>query len=170
MKKQSLNREGEKHMPHIEREILIDRPVEEVFDFVADGRQEPRYNPRILHVEQLSPGPIGHGTQFRSEGKLMGPIRVEIISQITTYERPQRLRASATTGIGALPVMQVQGTQTFDPVPGGSRVRWSLEVEPRGVFTLLTPQLARGLGQRLDTTFANLKRLLEAQQESLPQA
>ncbi len=156
-------------MTHIEREIVINRPVEEVFDFVADGRNEPRYNPRILRVEQISPGPIGRATHFRSEGKMTGPIRVEIISQITTYERPQRLRTSATTAIGALPVIHVQGTQTYEPVPEGTCIRWSLEVEPRGVFTLMTPQLVGGLGQRLDTTFANLKRLLEAQQTALPQ-
>jgi hypothetical protein len=29
-------------MAHIEGEILIRRPVEEVFDFVADERNEPR--------------------------------------------------------------------------------------------------------------------------------
>jgi hypothetical protein len=33
---------------HIEGEIVIDRPVEEVFDVVADERNEPRYNPRLL--------------------------------------------------------------------------------------------------------------------------
>jgi hypothetical protein len=30
----------------------IERPVEEVFDFVTDARNEPRYNPRILNVEK----------------------------------------------------------------------------------------------------------------------
>jgi Polyketide cyclase / dehydrase and lipid transport len=101
---------------------------------------------------------------------MMGPIRVEIISHNTTYERPHRLHAIATTTIGALPVMYVQGSQTFDSVPEGTRIRWLLEVEPRGVFKLMTPQLAGGLGQRLDTTFANLKRLLETQQIVLPRA
>ena len=32
-------------MVRIEGEIVIKRPVEEVFDFVADERNEPRYNP-----------------------------------------------------------------------------------------------------------------------------
>jgi hypothetical protein len=41
--------------------------VEEVFDFVADERNEPRYNPRIRRAEKLSPGPIGGGTRFRAE-------------------------------------------------------------------------------------------------------
>jgi hypothetical protein len=33
-----------------------------VFDFVADERNEPRYNPRICRAEKLSPGPVGRGT------------------------------------------------------------------------------------------------------------
>lgn len=32
-------------MVHIQGAITIDRPVDEVFDFVADERNEPRYTP-----------------------------------------------------------------------------------------------------------------------------
>lgn len=54
-------------MVRIEGEIAINRLLEEVFDFVADERSEPRYNPRTLRAEKVSPGPIGPGTRFRSE-------------------------------------------------------------------------------------------------------
>jgi len=45
-------------MIHIEGEIVINRPVEEVFDVVSDERNEPRYNPRLLWVEKISSGPV----------------------------------------------------------------------------------------------------------------
>ena len=51
----------------IEGEIIINRPVEEVFDFVADERNEPRHNPQMIRAEQISDGPIGLGTRFRAE-------------------------------------------------------------------------------------------------------
>jgi hypothetical protein len=54
-------------MARIEGEIMINRPVEEVFDFVADERNEPRYNPRMVRAEMLSPGPVGLGSRFRAE-------------------------------------------------------------------------------------------------------
>jgi uncharacterized membrane protein len=54
-------------MAQVEGEIVIERPIEDVFDFVADERNEPRYNPQMISVEQLSDGPIGLGTQFRAE-------------------------------------------------------------------------------------------------------
>ncbi len=41
-------------MARVEGEIVISRPVEEVFNFVADERNEPRYNPRMRGAEQIS--------------------------------------------------------------------------------------------------------------------
>lgn len=54
-------------MAHIEGDIVIDRTVDEVFDFVADERNEPRYNRRMIRVEKLSAGPIGLGMRFSAE-------------------------------------------------------------------------------------------------------
>ena len=51
-------------------DIVIERPVEEVFDFVADERNEPRFNPRILRAEKISPGPIGFGTRAEVKARV----------------------------------------------------------------------------------------------------
>jgi hypothetical protein len=37
-----------------------------VFDFAADQRNEPLYNPRMVRAEKVTGGPIGKGTVFRS--------------------------------------------------------------------------------------------------------
>ena len=54
-------------MKRSEGEIVINRPVDEVFDFVAGERNEPRYNSRMPRAEAISPGPIGGGTRFRAQ-------------------------------------------------------------------------------------------------------
>ena len=59
-------------MASIQGEIVIGRPISEVFDFVADERNEPKYKPRILSAEKLTEGAIGKGTQFRATIKSMG--------------------------------------------------------------------------------------------------
>ena len=46
-------------MVQIEGEIVIDRPADEVFDFVVDERNEPSYNPRIIAA------PLAAGTRMR---------------------------------------------------------------------------------------------------------
>ncbi len=143
-------------MVHIEGEIVINRPVEEVFDVVADERNEPRYNLRLLWVEQISSGPIGRGTRFRAATKTMDrPVEMSI--EFTDYERPLRL-ASLTH----LPTMEIQGALTFDSLPEGRiRMRWSWELEPRGVMRLLRPLLARMGKRQEETVWAGLKQFLE---------
>ena len=49
-------------MARVSGEILINRPVEQVFDYAADQRNEPIYNPRMLRSEKVTDGPIGVGT------------------------------------------------------------------------------------------------------------
>ena len=148
-------------MAHINGEITIDRPVQEVFDFVADECNEPRYNPRMLRAEKLSPGPVGLGSQFRAEMRTR-PRPVVMTTENTGYDRPRRL-ASTTH----LSTMDIQGTLTFDPVPTGTRMRWSWQLQPRGVLKLMIPLVAR-IGRRQEQRiWASLKRVLEHHQPSL---
>lgn len=143
-------------MSHVEGEIIINRPVEEVFDFVADERNEPRYNPQMLRAKQISAGPIGRGTRFRAESKVMGRSTTMTIA-FTAYERPRRLGSSTH-----LSTMDIQGTLTFDPTPEGTWMRWSWDLKPRGVLKLMTPLIAQ-LGRRQEQTiWTGLKRCLEA--------
>jgi hypothetical protein len=142
----------------IEGEIVIERPVDEVFDFVADARNEPRYNPRMLRAEKLTPGPVGLGTRFRDEFKSVGR-PAEVAIEIVGYERPRRLTDSIH-----LSTMEIRGGLAFDPVPAGTRMRWSWELMPRGVFRLMTPVVAR-IGRRQERRiWAGLKRVMEAQE------
>jgi hypothetical protein len=143
-------------MAHIEGEIVIKRPVDEVFDFVADERNEPRYNPRMLRAEKVSDGPIGEGTQFRAETATRRG-SAEMAIEITRYERPSRLESSTR-----LSNMDIAGTLTFDPVPEGTRMQWVWDVRPRGVLKLMDPIISR-MGERQERTiWTNLKRVLEA--------
>jgi Polyketide cyclase / dehydrase and lipid transport len=61
-------------MANITGTIDIARPVEEVFDVVADQRNEPRYNPDMLRAEKTSPGRSawarGSRPRLRSEAAL----------------------------------------------------------------------------------------------------
>jgi len=128
-----------------------------VFDFLADERNEPRFNPRMRGAEKISEGPIGVGTRFRAEVVSMGR-PIEMVIEYTGYERPRRL--ASTTHMSS---MDIQYTLTFEPVPEGTRMRWSGDLEPRGIFKLMSPMVAR-LGRRQERRiWTGLKRLLEGQ-------
>jgi uncharacterized protein (DUF302 family) len=119
--------------------------------------EEPRYNPDMLDVEKVTDGPIGEGTRFRA---LHRGIRrpVEMITEITTYERPSRLAITCEMGWA-----DVAGTLTFEQVPAGTHMRWSWDVRPKGVHRMLRPLLPRLTRREEAAVWAGLKRLLEQQ-------
>ena len=79
-------------------------------------------------------------------------------SELTGYHRPAWL-ASRTTMAQA----DIAGTLYFEPVPGGTRMRWAWVVRPKGASRLLTPLISR-LGRRQERAiWTGMKRYLEAQ-------
>ena len=142
-------------MARFSGEILINRPVEQVFDYVADQRNELIYNARMLQSEKITAGPIGVGTRFRATAR-SGRRAVEMLIEITEYERARRL--SSRTRMSSV---DVNGGLTFDPVDGATRMSWSWEVSPKGPLRLLGPLVAR-LGRRQEETiWTGLKAQLE---------
>lgn len=145
-------------MARIEGEIIIGRPVKAVFDFAADQRNEPRYNPRMLRADKVSDGPVGKGTVFRSTAKSMGR-GAEMRIELTGYDRPGRLASRTATKQA-----DIAGALTFDPVPGGTRMRWSWSVHPKGAARLLAPVIT-WIGRRQEqAVWAGMKRYLETRQ------
>ena len=143
-------------MTKIEGEITIDRPVEVVFDYVADQTNEPQYNPQMVRAEKYTPGPIGTGTRFRSAVKSAGRT-AEMQIEVVGYDRP-RMLASTTT----MKQMDIEYTLTFDPVAAGTRMRWVGEVRPRGGLRVLGP-LVTWVGTRQEQRiWSSLKRHLES--------
>jgi Polyketide cyclase / dehydrase and lipid transport len=143
-------------MARIDGEIVIGRPVDVVFDYVADQSNEPQYNPQMVRAEKITTGPVGSGTKFRSAVASRGRT-AEMLIEITGYDRPHRL-ASATT----MQQADIRYTLTFEPAGSGTRMRWSGQVRPKGAFKmpgLLIAWMGRHQEQRIWTS---LKQHLEA--------
>ena len=142
-------------MTKIRGSITIRRPVEDVFDFVADQRNEPRYNPKMTRAVKVTDGPIGVGTQFRSTVDSRGaPVQVTITC--TGYDRPHRL-ASRSTMTGAV----IEGDVRLHPVPEGTVFSWDWDVAVSGAARFAGP-LVGWIGRRQEhTIWTGLKDLLE---------
>lgn len=142
-------------MARIEGEILIHRPVDVVFDYVADQSNEPQYNPPMVRAEKITPGPVGKGTRFRSAVASRGRT-AEMLIECTGYDRPMLL-ASTTTMRQA----DISYTLTFEHDGAGTWMRWAGQVRPKGAFRLLGP-LITWLGIRQERRiWASLKTHLE---------
>ena len=123
-------------MARVDGEITVSRPVDAVFDFVADECNEPRYNAPTVRAEQISEGPIGEGARFYTELRMMGRT-MPMVVELTGYERPSR-----PAWVTRSPMMRTEGALTFEPVDEGTRMHWSWDVRPRGAMKLMAPLVA----------------------------
>ena len=154
-------------MARIEGEIVIRRPIEEVFDFVADERNEPRYNHQMTAAELLTPEPIGSGSRFHAQLRMLSR-PIDLTVEFTRFERPRVIGSishSLPRGQSGRS-MHTEGALTFDPVPRGTRMRWSWQVETPGPMKLINP-LVIAFGRRQERRiWGELKRLLEQEEAS----
>jgi len=70
---------------------VIDRPIDEVFAFLADGTNDRKFSPRVQQIEQTTDGPIGVGTVFESTVKDAG-MKSSRKFELTDFERPTKIR------------------------------------------------------------------------------
>jgi uncharacterized protein YndB with AHSA1/START domain len=69
---------------------VIDRPIEEVFDFLAAGVNDPTFSPRVQEIRKTD-GPVGVGTVFESTVKDAG-MKTSRKFEYTVFERPTKIR------------------------------------------------------------------------------
>lgn len=112
------------------RTITINRPVESVFAFVADGENSPRWRSGVMDIERVSG--TGLGATYRQG--VRGPMgrRISADFTYTVFEPNRLLEFQTITG----PV-RPRGRYEFDSVGEGTRLTFSLEAELAGLKKLL---------------------------------
>ena len=77
-------------MRQAERSAEISRPAEEVFAFLSNLENLPRWQSGVLRAELTTPGPIGVGSKAVVERRMFGQqIVADLV--VTAYEPPQRI-------------------------------------------------------------------------------
>jgi hypothetical protein len=71
--------------------VVIDRPIDEVFAFLADGTNDPKFSPRVQQIRRTTDGPIGVGTVFESTVKDAG-MKTSRKFELTAFEAPTKIR------------------------------------------------------------------------------
>ena len=70
---------------------VIDRPIDDVFAFLADGTNDPKFSPRVQQIQRTTDGPVGVGTVFESTVKDAG-MKSSRKFELTDFEPPTRIR------------------------------------------------------------------------------
>ncbi|MEV5905999.1 SRPBCC family protein [Streptomyces sp. NPDC052127] len=138
-----------------EATVEVDRAVEEVFAYLADGRNDPQFSPRVLKIERIPDAPTAVGTVFRSTVKDAG-MKTAREFRITALEAPAKIRWAEASKNS---VTVREGGYDLEPLPGGgTRVRIFNVLEGHGVGKLLVGLAlaaarkdAPGFGSRIKT-------------------
>jgi uncharacterized membrane protein len=144
-------------MTKIERSVVIDRSVDEVWGFVHDVANDRLWQTTLVESEQLTDGPMGVGTRVREVRQFLG-LKVELAWEVTEFEPKRR---SAIKGIsGPVPL---SGRYLLEPLDTGTRFTVSGELDAHGLFKLAEPVFARITSRELEANLGHLKDLLEAE-------
>lgn len=135
-----------------EVDIVIERPIDEVFDLWADLSQDPKWHPKAKHVEQTSPGPLAAGTTFRGEYEGMGAMDFETLE----FDRPNRVKRRGTCRS-----FDFVSTVSLVEVPSGTRVHFVGEVGLHGLYKLMLPLMGPMMKKQAANVMGELKRALE---------
>ena len=148
--------EGIEMATKLEANVVVNRPIEHVFAFLAAPENHTKFVPGLLEFKQTSPGPLWQvGAQIQGVRRLLGR-RTSIRYELAEYEPNKKLGLMAFMGPS-----RFKGTYLLDPVRDATKVTFSLEFEIRGLMRLAQRFLVR-MGKTSGTeSLDNLKRMLE---------
>jgi uncharacterized protein YndB with AHSA1/START domain len=128
------------------------RPVEDVFDYVADPRNEPEWLPGARSVKQTSDGELGLGSEFVGEYDRAGRVELSIVE----FERPARVTFRIRSRI-----VQFDDAVQLKAIEGGTRLVARMTAEPQGLMRFLAPVMGRTLRRQFASNWDHLRRALE---------
>jgi uncharacterized membrane protein len=141
----------------VEESIEINRPLQEVFDYVSDVGNYPEWMAHALEVLKDTEGPPQQNDRFIVAIKSVGR-RFETPYQRTAYEPNRRYTDRAVGG----PIPNQQWDYTFQEVAGGTRLTRAVEAEGGGFLKLVEPLHKRAVERQVRADLKTLKDLLEA--------
>jgi polyketide cyclase/dehydrase/lipid transport protein len=136
--------------------VLVCRPPDEVFPFIEDARNRPRWDESVESEELTSPEPIGVGTTVRTRLRRSLGQEYEYTWEVVEHEPPSRMWIESTSG-----PFPTTLAYELSPREDGTWVEFSVTGRPAGPLRLLQPVIARIIQRNLDRGFPRLKRLLE---------
>lgn len=141
----------------IEKQTIIKKPVEEVFAFLTDMHNVPRWTP-VKSIRPTNPDNprVAVGETFVQVLEFMGQ-QFEVMTEITHYE-PSTLFAFLVKS-GPLPL---ESRFTLTPVGEGTCVTLVGEGEPGSALKMLGPLAMTLAKKQLDSQLLTLKNILEA--------
>jgi uncharacterized protein YndB with AHSA1/START domain len=141
-----------------EATVVIDRPIEEVFAFLAVGTNDPKFSPRVLEIAKTTEGPPGVGTVFASTVKDAG-MKSKREFKLTEFDPPTKIR---WTELSKNLITASEGGYDLAPSGDGTQVTVFNVLEGHGIGKLLGPLALRAARSSADKFGQRIKAAVEA--------
>jgi hypothetical protein len=134
--------------------------IDQVFDFLADGTNDPKFSPRVQEIRKATDGPVGVGTVFESTVKDAGMTSKRQF-ELTTFDSPTKIRWTerskncVNVPDGGYELAKVSDTQT--------RVTIQNAFEGHGIGKLIVGFAARAAVKDAPALAERIKSAVEAE-------
>ncbi len=119
-----------------ENSIFINRPQQEVWDFISDPANLRKWVSSSESAEWISEGPPGVGSTAREVGRVAGR-KMEGTSEVTVWDPPNEFGRKYVSG-----PLQGEGTMKLEPKENGTQFTAYGQVELGGIM-----KIAEGFGR-----------------------
>jgi hypothetical protein len=138
-------------MIKIEHEITVQDNIDDVFSFIANAENNPKWDPDCITAKITSEEPIGGGTAGKSVLNILGK-RYDSAFTYDEYDPPHLVSKQITAGH-----IKVEETNELKEVNNGTQLSRNLEISHNGPKKLLEPFLAKKIKKQFQASHEKLK-------------
>jgi len=144
-------------MTKIESSVVIDRSVEDVWKFITDVANGPKWDEGLTEWKQTSAGSIGVGTTLQA----IHP-KLTYSERVVGYEPNRMLSLEITSG----PAKGSVGTLSMESIERKTKLTESTDYRFSGLYKLVGPFLTLTARGETSSRVGNVKRILESKANS----
>ena len=143
-------------MAKIVASVTINRKAEEVWRFITDWSNSPKWDIGIIEMKQTSTGPFGVGTTFT---QIRRSTPKETDMRVIEYELNRKFVLEVPTGPGKGSIF----TYEMQDAEGKARFTETDDYTWNGFYRVLGPFLGGTVRKNCASRVGNIKRLLESE-------
>jgi carbon monoxide dehydrogenase subunit G len=142
-------------MIHLTDSITISRSPADVFAFIADLTNIPKFQSDVVTSTVITPGPTKLGTRFTEDVKV-GPMRTVASCEVTEFSPGRVMGFKAIS-----PSIDYKGQFLVEPSAEGTRLTIAGTAEPKGWWKLIEPMIKGEFKGGIKHELKTLKNILE---------
>ena len=145
-------------MAKIEASVMVDRPAEEVWIFVTNPSNTPKWAPTVIDVKQTSAGSLGVGSTIEWRRRLYPHVQPFKVSE---YEPNRRFSMEFTRA----PMKGSKLCFDVETAEGKTRLNLEWDTEYHGLGKLFGPLITRSAKKEM-AFVDNIRRTIESEAKS----